>query len=229
MEADLNFFLRQVDPLFVAKSYIAKTLLLPKEKFKFDDITLTQDLVVGNSPDSSAYEYIDKNGSKLRIITGNHLNWSSETLKENFVCHGCRIRYHIQGTKSALLSENLTKIVNCALLLPVQIEKVDDKLIFHGTGEYCCFECAFADLKTKCYTGFYYKDSVYSDSEGLLRYMYYLFTGKENLTASPPWTEHIDNGGNLPDKDFYNKNYTYGLLPNVILKHAKVAYIRSEK
>ena len=181
METDLNFFLRQVDPLLVAKSYISKTLFLPTEKFKFDDITLTQDLLIGQSPDSYAFEYTDKNGSKLKIITGNHSNWLAENKKENFICNWCRIKYN-----------SITKI---PLLLPVQIEKLDDKLVFHGTGDYCCFECAYADLKTKCYSGFYYKDSIYSDSEGLLRYMYYLFTGRDNLIASPPWTEHINNEG----------------------------------
>ena len=231
--SELSFFLRQVDPLAVAKAYLNGTLLLPKEKVKFTTSTLTQDLVIGDNIDAPAYEYIDKNGSKLKIITGNHNNWtiSNEIRKEKFICDWCRINYTIPPVPpvSPEGTGGTGGTGRSPVFLPIKIEKDENKIYFHGIGEYCCFECVYADLKTKSYAGFYYRNSVYSDSETLLKYMNHLFTNRENLTSSPHWKLHVKNGGPLTDKDYYNSEYSYGNVANVILKPAKITYIRSEK
>jgi len=221
---NLSFFLKGVDPLQVAKDYVNKTLRFPTEKIKAPPPTLTQDLVVGNSHDDEVYEHTDKNGTKIRIITGNHNNWVSEGIdKDKFRCNWCRIEYLV--SKKDVQAENS----RLPLLLPVKIERDDNILYFHGTGEYCCFGCAYAHLKTKTHTAIYYKESSYCDAETILRHMHYLFTGKETLVASPDWEKHVKNGGKLSDKDYYSSDHVYALIPGIIFRPAKVSYIRVEK
>ena len=207
-EAELSFFLKQVDPLAVAKAYLNGTLKLPKEKFKFGVPTLTHDFVVGETIDSKIFEYIDKNGSRLRMISGNHDQYVNGQ-KDEFTCYWCRVKY----------SGKL------ALLLPVSIEKDENGLYFHGTGEYCSFACAYAHLKTKTHVNFYYKDYAYCDAEGLLKFMHYLYTGNEHLVAAPDWTLR----DTLSEKDFYGSTNTYHLMPNVIMNPAKISFLRGEK
>lgn len=212
----LNFFLKQVDPSLVATKYLSDELKVPKSKVKFDNPVITMDLEVGTSPESEIYEIKDKNGELIRIITTDHKNWSQVSTTnslQSYKCHHCFIDY-----------------TNQYLVLPVKIERsIDGKLIIHGTGTFCCFECAYANLKTKWYAGVYMKNYLYSDSETLLRFLYYSLTGKTNLKASPEWLLHQKHGGKLTDKDFYSTKTTYIPLPNVILSTLKTMYIASPK
>ena len=224
--SELSFFLRQVDPIYVAKAYLNKSLKFPKNKIKLSDKILTPDLVVGDNYNSEVFEHTDKNGTKFKIITCNHENWVNETIKPKFICDWCRIEYISQEKNTQEKNEKHKMPVG----IPIKIEQDENsKLYFHSVGEYCCFGCAYADLKTKYNTGFYYKNHIYSDSEGLLRYMNYLYTGSDELVASPYWKWHEKWEGKLSDKDFYGNNYSYTNVPNVIIKPAKTSFIRTEK
>ena len=138
-----SFFLRQVDPLQVAKSYLAGELRLPKGKAILDNSVITPDIEVGDSYDSEIYEIVDKNGERLRLVTTDHQRWlknGSDLSNYNYLCHWCRADH-----------------VGEPICIPIKIEreKSTGKYLFSGTGSYCCFECAYADLKTKTYCGFY--------------------------------------------------------------------------
>lgn len=209
---DLNFFLKQVDPILVAKSYLDGSLRLPSTKIKLDSSSLTKDLDYGNSFTSPAYEIIDKNGTKIRVITINHKNWKSGILPTNYLCNWCRLEYN-----------------NDPLVLPINIEYCDSSIICYGTGTYCSFECCYADLKTKQYCDFYSRDFIYNNSENLLRFLYGHFHGNNKLIAAPDWTLHVKNGGFLDSKDFFNEQHTYVRIPNIILQTAKTCYSQSNK
>jgi hypothetical protein len=206
-----------VDPLEVADMYLAGTLRLPPEKIKFDNITITPDMEVGKDYTSPIYEIFDKNGESIRVVTTDHEKWinnNTDKTGKKYICHWCRIEH-----------------VGEYIILPIKIDRdiSTGKLIFHGTGSYCCFECAYADLKTKWYCGPYIKDLLYSDTETLLRFMYHAYTGKSNLVASPDWILHEKNGGYLSDKDFFNEKTTYVKCANLILNTAKITYYQNTK
>jgi hypothetical protein len=228
VSTDRNFFLRHVDPVLVLKKYMNGTLLVPKEKIKLDGGSLTPDLTIGPDYNSEVYEVVSKNGESIRIITTEHSKWiqngknsfqgDQKFNSHVYICIWCRI-------------ENKGE----ALLIPLKIDKevVTDKMIFYGTGSYCCFECAYAHLKTKTNVSFYYRDAVYRDSESMLRFMFYLcFGDSKKLVAAPEWTLHQKNSGGvggLPDHDFFNSRHTYVPLPNVILSTVKTMYMQTDK
>lgn len=202
----LNFFLKQVDPCVVAKNYLSGNLKLPAEKIKINQNNITPDIQCGDNAECHAYEYIDKSGTKVRSITLNHNNWvKGYNAGRKYICDWCRIEYN-----------------NYPLLLPLKMEREPPTLIFHGIGEYCCFECVLAGLKQQYFTSFYYRNSIYLESESLLRLMYYAFTGQDNLKASPEWKSHVKNGGILEDRDFYSNKHNYVMTPNIVLKPAKL-------
>jgi len=214
LTTDKNFFLKQVDPITVVRSYLAGTLILPNAKIKFDSISLTPDLEVGTDYNSPVYEISDKNGEIMRIVTTDHDKWIiQDKSQQRYICYWCRI-------------ENSGEWI----IIPIKIDRTPHgKLIFSGTGSYCCFECAYADLKTKWYCNYYYRDALYVDAETLLRFMYFSYTGKLKLTASSNWILHQKNGGKLSDKDFYNDKHTYVALPNIILNQIKTTYVQTNK
>src|SRR5437773_4937132 len=215
---DKNFFLYKVDPLAVLEKYKKGTLLITFEKISIDATPLSPDLQVGTDHDSAVYEISNKYGETVRIVTTDHNKWMKEregTPVGEYICHWCRIK-------------NTGK----ALVLPLQIDRdlATGNLIFYGTGSYCCFECAYADLKTKVYPSFYYRDYLYRDSESLLRFMYFLYHKEVgNFTSAPLWTLHEKNGGELPDKDFFSNKHTYVSIPNIIINTVKTTYIQSNK
>ena len=218
IQTERNFFLKQVDPVQVAEDYLSGKLKLPKDKIKFGNITITPDLDVGKDYNSPVYEIIDKNGESVRIITTDHDKWiagsSSTTPTKKYICHWCRIQNEGES-----------------VVIPVKIDRdvMTNKLIFYGTGSYCCFECAFADLKTKWYCNNFLRDALYSDSESLLRFMHYKYTDKEKLVASPNWVLHEKNGGALSDKDFFSDKTSYIPAPNIIINNIKTTYFQTNK
>ena len=209
-----SFFLKQVDPLLVAKLYLSGELLMPTSKVLIDESTITPDLEIGPNNSSEVYEIMDKNGEYIRIITTDNIKWKNPNSEYKYVCHWCRISHNGEP-----------------IIIPIKLEKdhATGNLVFSGTGNYCCFECAYADLKTKWYCGFYQKNSLYTDAETLLRFMYHLYTKKENLVASPDWVLHEKNGGALSNKDFYNSKHTYVHIPNIIMSNIKTTHIQSDK
>lgn len=212
-----HFFLKQVDPMVVAKKYLSKSLTLPTEKITINITMPTPDIQVGKDSSSETYEIVDKSGEILRMVTTDHEKWKRNgTDKSNsgYTCHWCRASF-----------------VGEHLIIPIRIDRdlSTNKLLFSGTGSYCSFECAYASLKTKWYCGFYQRDPLYSDAETLLRFMFYRFTNKETLIAAPDWTLYYKNGGPLSDKDFYSSHHTYVPTSNIILNVAKVSYLQLEK
>src|SRR5258708_717345 len=75
----LEFFLKQVDPIKVAKEYLKGTLRLPPEKIKLSYQPLKPDIEYGDSYESMAYEYVDKNGKKNKIISTGHNEWAVQS------------------------------------------------------------------------------------------------------------------------------------------------------
>lgn len=208
-----NFFLKQVDPNEVVDLYLSNNLKMPLEKIKFDNLIITPDLEVGKDYYAPIYEINDKNGENIRIITTDHDKWIQNN-NIDYICHWCRINN--QGEH---------------IILPIKVDKdiSTNKLIFYGTGSYCCFECAYADLKTKWYCGYQVRDVLYSDTESILRFMYFIYTGKTNLISSPDWSLHQKNGGCLPDKDFFNEKTTYIKSPNYIINNIKITHYQTNK
>lgn len=223
INTDLSFFLKQVDPVSVARRYLANELKMPTTKVKFDNTTLTSDLEVGSSPNDEIYEVKDKNGELIRIITTDHKNWTQEWSASpigpgtvpgvtQYRCHRCLIEH-----------------TGPYLVTPIKIERDPaGKLIIHGTGTFCCFECVYGHLKTKWYSSTYTRNYLYSDSETLLRFLYHLLTGKNDLKASPDWTLHQKHGGRLSDKDYYSPKTIYVPAPNVLLCTLKTMYVVSK-
>lgn len=210
---DKKFFLKQVDPIEVAEEYLSGKLRLPADKIKFDNIMITPDLELGKDYTSSIYEILDKNGETIRIITTDHDRWSgANSSDKKYLCNWCRLHQSAEP-----------------IIIPIKVEQINGNFAFHGTGNYCCFECAFADLKTKLYTGLYLRDLLYSNSENLLRFMYYIYTGLDNLVAAPDWILHEKNGGKLSDKDFFNSRHTYVKCPNLIMNVAKITHYQVSK
>ncbi|HLX52304.1 MAG TPA: hypothetical protein VKR58_00085, partial [Aquella sp.] len=119
---------------------------MPSSKVKFDESEiLTPDIPVGTSSDSEVYEIKDKSGEPIRVVTAGHKVWENQEHLNGaykYMCHGCRVEH-----------------TSPYLVLPVRAERDSSgKLVFYGTGTYCCFECVYSDLKTKYYSGIYQRE-----------------------------------------------------------------------
>lgn len=219
---ELSFFLKQVDPVLVAKKYLTNNLTMPTTKVKFDNTTLTSDLKAGTSREDEIYEIKDKNGENLRVITLEQKNWirsnsllnGQSSINENhaiqtYECHHCRDIFR-----------------GPYLVSPVKIEKKSSgELIIHGTGIFCCYECVYGNHKNKHYAGIYLRNYLYADTETLIRFLYNKQTGNSDLKATPDWTSRKKFDGPLPDQDYYSSKTTYTPIPNVIICTAKSMYI----
>jgi len=117
--------------------------------------------------------------------TGNTINYRTTGNKVSPLCFWCR-------------AELKDKYVG----LPISICSDEKELSFYTDGFFCDnkYSCAYAFYQL------YSKDSLYSDTSFLLKYIFNLEYDNQVLRPAPDWRLHERNGGCLKDEEFNSDN-----------------------
>jgi hypothetical protein len=74
------------------------------------------------------------------------------------------------------------KITSNPLGIPLYLDFIQGTyIIFFENTFYCCFECCYSGIKSLSF------DETYSNSEYILKFLFYLTTGNHNLREAPDW------------------------------------------
>lgn len=110
--------------------------------------------------------------------------------------------------------------------IPVDVYKSEDKLvILVDQPYYCTFECAYAGLYRENNQVYYLRDSLYKDSEWILKTWFSLIYPNKELRKAPDWRLLDINGGTLTIDEFRSNSHTLTRLPNFIIQPVKISYI----
>lgn len=117
-------------------------------------------------------------------------------------------------------------IVNNWVGIPTKIERIkeEDKevLQFYCHGHYCTFECCYSGIKRQFPASCLYKDSLYMNSEQMLKMLYNIcYPDDAKLLEAPDWRLLKINGGCLDYISYNNHNHYYVRTINVSLISTK--------
>lgn len=119
-----------------------------------------------------------------------------------------------RGIKSTLVATNTKahskclwcrdSIIDMAVGLPVKKQHSLGELKFEVEGQYCCFECAYADFIRS-----FNKDPMFKNTECYLHYAFLQLYPNKQLIAAPDFRLHECNGGPLTKEQFHQKSNRY--------------------
>jgi hypothetical protein len=186
---------------------------IPKSKIKIQKEVKKLDNI-GIDADSEIYHTV-QNNTNVRIITNNH-----KTYSEYVIDHENNLKYN------GLLPGGMCMWCRreCKNPIGIPIKMIFDKKknisIYWMLHKFCTFNCSYAFLKLVIS-----KDSVYTDSECLLRKLFYFLYPKNTLRESPDWTLLDINGGPLTKDKFFCEKYEYRKLLGIVFFPCKQQYI----
>ncbi len=219
---DINptFLLRGIDPSSILQTYLQggyDDKPMPGVKAEAVENVITADHVVGGNPESEIYEYIDRTNTRRRIVTTNHQKYAivrdgiqiNGAISNGGICRWCR-----------------RKVTHDSLGTPIRMEYIPERdlSIFHVDGVNCTFECTLPYIKFKTHCSTILRETLYRDSETMLRIMFSIMYPGEKMGECSDWWLLESNGGPIKDKDFFSKSHVYRRTPNVILLPSKVEY-----
>ena len=221
-----SFMLRRIDPIEILSNYLKgnyKSLDLPKDKIETKKGILIIGKNTGKDKSYEIYRFTDKSNSKQTIITTNHISYkhaidqlNNKTNLTNPIikCLYCRrfIKENPVGIPVSMESDLKNNIVK-----------------FNVDGNYCNFNCVYADLKRMVSVSRIYQDPLYMDSEQMLHVMYhkmYPEKCKERIIEAPDWRLLKENGGPLSDKEFDENSNNYIPLTSIVQVPIKRQFIK---
>lgn len=153
---------------------------LDLQKFKKD---LKENFLL---PDFQSTKVIEKKEiTSFSVTCRDNTKFKLFVLDEPDVCEWCR--------------DKLPESPNLPVGIPLFMERKEDiYIIYFEKTFYCSFECCFAGIKMLS------RNEAYSNSEYILKFLYYISTGKHDLTEAPDW-KIIKKIKNLPEKTFLKK------------------------
>ena len=203
-----KLILRAVDPKKVVDAiFCDPNYSIPISKVNLKISEVIRDIPVGVDTESDVYEHLDNQGRRIRTFCIDHVRYSG--LKQS-------------GNDGQSL-ENITSMcdwcrqkseISWVIPLHINHNKGSDKVYFVGEGAYCSKECMYADYSE--HYKFKFTGSKYQEIHTHISYLCHLRNEKFPLPA-PHWKLHHNNGGMLPDKDFYNNKNIYTENPNVVM------------
>lgn len=226
-----NFLIRGVRPDDVFAKYLEgkfKTATLPEKREINTKIPKMQNY--GTDPETSQiYYYTDRQSRRVIVATGNHKpyiqfvhnNYDPHTVIDlsemNYPCYWCR--------------RPLEKYRKTVTGIPIKINRTvtDQTGIFSvdcdDYGCYCDDRCAYASLKANYRNPVALRDSLWEDSESLMRYIYRMKYGDQILKEAKDFRLLKINGGPLDDDEYDSyQNHDFEQSCNVIYLPIKRTY-----
>lgn len=99
-------------------------------------------------------------------------------------------------------------------------------MVFSIDGVLCDFECCYAVLKnemSKCYR---YQDLLWSRSEQLLKFLFWLLYPKDTLVAAQDWRLLKVNNGYMEPEEYKATSHRFYRTGGLIVEHARAVYER---
>jgi hypothetical protein len=94
------------------------------------------------------------------------------------------------------------KISSMPLGIPLFLDLIKGVyIIFFESTFYCCFECCYSGIKSMSF------DETYSNSEYILKFLFYLTTGNHNLKSAPDWRIMKKENSNIKRTTFKKIGY----------------------
>ncbi len=215
-----TFLLRGIDPSSILQAYLQgkyEDKPIPGSKVEAVANVIAADSVVGENSESEIYEYIDRTNTQRRIITSNHKKYAIVRDSNQFqsdippggICQWCRRVFNHEPVGIPVRMEYLSK---------------ENISIYHVEGVFCVYEELLMMIKLKTHCPMILQESLFKDSETMLRTMFDTVYPGEYLGDCSDWTLLECNGGPISEKDFFSKLHVYRRSPNIILQPLKVEY-----
>jgi len=219
-----TFLLRHLDPSKILENYKSGKychITLPKEKIHLNLITPSIQSNLGTDPESDLYTFRTKGNLTQTVASTSHLHYllfnrNGGLIPPGGICDWCRISFSHSSVGIPIKME----IGHFDIGEPI--------IIFYLDGCMCSCECALAELKRHHTLSYRYRDSLYMDSEQMLRYMYsIIYPNEDFLYEAPDYRLLRQNGGSLDISEFHNKKHIYVRTPNIILAPVKRQFLKS--
>ncbi len=229
----LTFRLRGVDISVILESFNNgnyQQLNIPKTPVKMITSTIEISPERGKTSEDPTYEINNFRNNKKLIVTTNCRSFTvvkasiekeMDEKRTGLVKTDGSLPYNI-GSPCDWCNIPLT---HPPVGIPIRCDIILEKYIFHVTGEYCTFGCAFADLKVTVDRSVIFQDPNYANSEMLLKMLFNFVYPDEKLISSPPRKLLIRNNGSLTQEEYFLKYRIYKPISVIIMVPAKIKYL----
>lgn len=226
----------RVNPTFLLKGINPNELLNDYQNGQFSvikpspggKIVIAKNMIVvapkySDSNHEHIFSFKDKNNIDMIYATGNHTNYEiylagGEELPVGGRCDWCKedfthesLGYPIGYQEQTILVDDHHRVI----------------YVFWVEGEFCCFECAFADLKRSNNQTPTYRDINIRDSETMLKMLFVImFPNESVLQPAKDYRLLKFNKGSLDKEEWKNTKHKYFRTERVLMVPAKIEYLR---
>lgn len=202
-----TFTLRGIDGRNVTERYLKgefQNLALPQEKKVKIQQAVSTERQGGNTPEYEIYTCSKHIGSVSYRVTTNHLSYDffkKGQVRKGGVCHWCKSRFEHESVG-----------------IPVFMETMNNKKIFHVDGMHCSYECAYSLLKKETECSLQFQNWNYRTSEQMLKIMFYtVYPNEDELFSADDWRLLEENGGPLSRQEWSRKSHFHIEIPSIVL------------
>lgn len=175
----------------------------------------------GTSYLSRRYEFIDTSNTKQMIVTTNHENFVNDNnmnkgkqKKVKLICRSCRNDEFKHPPIGRPLMIESNPFNPCIVTITTE-------------GTFCRLECVLEFVQRYNSGGPKLRSINMVDSETIVHVMNDLLYPGTKLKRSMDFWLWDKNGGPLSEEEFFSDSHYYYELPQIIIKHAKVEYMKT--
>lgn len=204
-----TFLLKKIDPESIIRRYNLgefQQIRLQKESVQIKSGVQ----IIGSSPSENIFSFRDKNNVTQTIATTNCHQYQGVAPSTELRCEWCRKGYPSSQS----------------IGIPTRVLRSSDTYLFQTEGDYCCFQCALAHLRSTRGMPLRFHEIGQNDSESFLKMHHALLYPGKDLSPAPHYRLHKRNGGCLEDSEFFADQSVYTRIPCVVTQAVKQQYIK---
>lgn len=175
---------------------------------------------VDTTPVDEVYVHRTNNNTLQTFHATNQKAFTGMDAKEKKRCNRCHLDFYDEPTGLPILDD-------CFLTKEGDVEQ--RVMVYHTDGVFHSFECAMGCLENELSKSFLVRDSVYANSEYLLKSLFHRLYPNERLEASPEPRLLKVNGGSLSEEEYLRKSHRYVKTNNIIIQPVKTLYKKERR
>lgn len=221
-----NFALRGIDPHEILELYRTghfSECTVPTTKItRFNTNQTVTQRHLGNNKYDQAYQIREGGRTRLYVTTGQKDFEAASTMIQSGI--DPREIHLLRENKCDKCGRNLNELPSDAypVGIPIKVVKKGETYIFHTVLKHCTFGCARENLIGSLHNKF--GDYISEDCIQWLQFMFNLMYPNRKLVSPPDRHLREENGGPMPDGEYYSSSTYYYKTPNIICIPTKQEY-----
>jgi hypothetical protein len=177
----------------------------------------------GNDNTDRTFAFKDKNNINMIYATSNHINYEvyladGGKLPIGGRCDWCKEDFSHQALGYPIAQQEQSELIDGYYRVQYN---------FWVEGEFCCFECALAELRRSNSQPLTYRDVNIRDSESMLKTLFLLTYPDENILQPAKHFRLLKSRkGSMDIEEWKNSKHKYFRTERVLLMPAKVEYLQ---